>query len=75
MTGVCGGVSTLMKEHNGLMLSVNCIAHRLALASGQATNSNKNLQKYQAMINTVYKYYHYTQKHQSQLNTIQQLGV
>ncbi|XP_052268774.1 zinc finger protein 862-like [Dreissena polymorpha] len=73
MTGVRGGVTTLMKERNGLMLSVHCIAHRLALASGQAANSNKYLQQYQAMINTVYKYYHYSPKHQAKMNKIQQV--
>ncbi|KAH3861829.1 hypothetical protein DPMN_024780 [Dreissena polymorpha] len=45
ITGVRGGVKTLIKQKNCLMLSIHCIAHRLALASGQSADNDKYLKK------------------------------
>ena len=39
MTGVRAVVITLTKKKNPFMLSIHCIAHCLALASGQAADS------------------------------------
>ena len=38
MLGVRGGVSTLLKEQTPFLVANHCIAHRLALACGQAAN-------------------------------------
>ena len=38
MTGCQGGVATLLWARNSKMISVHCICHRLALATGQASN-------------------------------------
>ena len=70
MTGVHAGVIIQMKKKNPFMLSTHCIAHRLALASGQAADSIF-YKKYQQYINTIYKYYHYSSKHWSKLKEIQ----
>ncbi|KAH3823546.1 hypothetical protein DPMN_125353 [Dreissena polymorpha] len=35
-----GCVTTLVKQRNGLMLSIHCISHRLALASEQSADKN-----------------------------------
>ena len=35
MTAVRSGVATCMKKRNSFMLTTHCIAHRLALASGE----------------------------------------
>ena len=71
MVGVRAGVTTLMKKKNPFMLSTHCIAHRLALASGQAADSVPYIKKYQQYINTIYKYYHYSPKHWSKLKEMQ----
>ena len=47
MTGTRSGVKTRMKGRNPFMLSIHCIAHRLALASGQAADNIPYLKKYQ----------------------------
>ena len=62
MTGVHAGVTTQTKKKNPFMLSTHCIAHRLALASGQAADSIPYIKKCQQYINTIYKYYHYSPK-------------
>ena len=53
------------------MLSTHCIAHRLALASGQAADSVPYLKQYQPYVNTIYKYYHYSPKHSTTLQHMQ----
>ena len=45
MTGTCSGVTTRMKKKNPFILSMHCIAHRLALASGQAADSVPYIKK------------------------------
>ena len=71
MTGVRAGVTTLMKKKNPFMLSTHCIAHRLALVSGQAADSIPYIKKYQQYINTLYNYYHYSPKHWNMLKEMQ----
>lgn len=71
MTGVRGGVTSLLKLKNEHLVSIHCIAHRLALASGQAADKVPYLKRYQAMINTIFKYFHYSPKHLSRLKKIQ----
>ena len=56
MTGVCAGVTTLMKKKNPFMFSTHCITHHLGLASGQAADSIPYIKKYQQYINTIYHY-------------------
>ena len=53
------GVTTRLKQKIPFMFSTHCIAHRLALASGQAADNVPYLKRYQQYINTIYKYYHY----------------
>ncbi|XP_052775845.1 zinc finger protein 862-like [Mya arenaria] len=73
MTGVRGGLTTLLKRRDPHLLSIHCIAHRLALASGQAADKVQYLVKYQAMINTIFKYYNYSPKHQSRQRKFQEV--
>lgn len=57
-----------MKKKNPSILSTHCIAYHLALASEQVADSTYSLhQKYQQHVNTIYKHYHYSQKHWSKL--------
>ena len=39
MVGCHAGVTTRLKEKIPFVLSIHCIAHRLALASGQAADA------------------------------------
>ena len=73
MTGTRSGVTTRMKRRNPFMLSTHCVAHRLALASGQAADNVPYLKKYQQYINTIYKYYHYSPKHSNTLERLQEV--
>ena len=73
MVGTRTGVTTQLKKMNPFMLSTHCIAHRLALASGQAADSIPYLKQYQQYINTIYKYYHYSPKHSATLQHMQMI--
>ncbi|WAQ97202.1 ZN862-like protein [Mya arenaria] len=73
MTGVHEGLTTLLKRRNPHLLSIHCIKYRLALASRQAADKVQYLVKYQAKINTIFKYYNYSPKHQSWLKKIQEV--
>ena len=70
MTGIRSGVTTRFSEQNPFIIKSHCIAHRLALAASQATNSVNYLKKYQGTINEIYKYYHYSCKHMSELKAM-----
>jgi hypothetical protein len=48
MTGVLSGVTTPIFR----------IAHRLALACGQAADGDRYLKRYQEMVNSIYKHHH-----------------
>ncbi|XP_071168230.1 zinc finger protein 862-like [Mytilus edulis] len=70
MTGIRSGVTTKFSEQNPFIIKTHCIAHRLALASSQAANSINYLKKYQGTLNEVYKYYHHSCKHMSELKAM-----
>ncbi|XP_070573021.1 zinc finger protein 862-like [Ptychodera flava] len=72
MTGKRQGLTTRFKKDNPFILSQHCAAHKLALASGQAADCVPYLVKYQALVNDLYKYYHYSPKNQNKLATAQE---
>ncbi|XP_070579085.1 zinc finger protein 862-like [Ptychodera flava] len=71
MTGSRQGLTTRFKKDNPFILSQHCAAHKLALASGQAADCVSYLVKYQATVNDLYKYYHYSPKNQTKLSATQ----
>ena len=73
MTGVCSGVTTQIKKINPFIVSTHCIAHCLALACGQAADGDRYLKRYQEMVNSIYKYHHYSCKHSENLKEIQNI--
>lgn len=73
MVGCRTGVTTQLKGKNPFILSVHCIAHRLALASGQAADAVPYVKQYQLYINHIYRYFHYSTKHTAQLKEIQSI--
>ena len=68
MKCIRSGVTTCFSEQNPFIIKSHCIAHRLALAASLAANSVNYLKKYQGTINEIYKYYHYSCKHMSELS-------
>ena len=50
MIGCRTGVTTQMKGKNPFILSIHCIAHRLALASGQAADAVPYVKQYQLYV-------------------------
>jgi hypothetical protein len=71
MTGNKSGVVQRVKTHNPGVLSVHCIAHRLALSSGGAADSIMYLVKFQEIVNALYKYFEYSPKHANCLKDMQ----
>ena len=71
MVGCRTGVTTLLKDKNPFILSIHCIAHRLALASGQAADAVPYVKQYQLYINNIYRYIHYSTKNAKKLKEIQ----
>ena len=71
MVGCRTGVTTQFKKKNPYLLSIHCIAHRLALASRQAADSVPYIKQYQLYVNNIYKYFHYSTTHMHKLKEIQ----
>ena len=68
IVGCRTGVTTQLKP---FIISIHCIAHRLALASGQAADGVPYFKQYQLYVNNIYKYFHYSSKHAAKLKAIQ----
>lgn len=57
MLGRRGGVATLLKARVPFMIANHCVAHRLALACGQASNEVPYLRKFKAILDQLYRFY------------------
>lgn len=73
MTGIRGGVAALFKRHNNHLLSVHCVAHRLALASSQAAAEFPYLVKYQDILKRVHAYFEKSPTNTKKLKQIQNI--
>ena len=67
------GVTTQFTENISYLLSILCIAHRLALASGQAADCVPYIKQYQLYVNNIYNYFHYSTTHMHKLKEIQSI--
>ena len=65
------GVATRLKSLNPSMVSVHCIAHRLALACSQAADSVPYLLRYQRVFCSVYTYFSSSSTRSSHLHHVQ----
>ena len=65
MLGRRGGVSRLLKD------KIPCIAHRLALACGQAANEIPYLKKFKDILDQIYRFYKYSPVRTAGLREIQ----
>ena len=70
MLGVHGGVSALLKQHVPFLVSNHCIAHRLALACGQAANEIAYLKRFKDLLDQLYRYYEKSPVRMAGLKTI-----
>ena len=57
MLGIRGGVSKLLKDQVPFLVANYCIAHRLALAAGQAANEITYLKRFKAVLDQLYRFY------------------
>ena len=60
MTGRHRGVAASLKAMNSHIISVHCVCHRLALATGQASTDIKYLRKMKEYLLALWKYFHYS---------------
>ena len=73
MLGVRGGVSALLKQHVPFLVSNHCIAHRLALACGQAANEIAYLKRFKDLLDQLYRYYEKSPVRMAGLKAIQEV--
>ena len=73
MLGVRGGVAALPKEDAQFMIANHCIAHRLALACGQASNEVPYLKKFKAILDQLYRFYENSPVRTAGLHNIQEI--
>lgn len=57
MTGLCGCVAALLKARLLWIIANRCIAHRLALAAGQAANEIPYVKKFKTILDQLYRFY------------------
>ena len=70
MLGIRGGVSKLLKDEVPFLVTNHCIAHRLALAAGQAANEITYL-KFKAVLDQLYRFYENSPVRSAGLKSIQ----
>ena len=73
MLGCRGGVSTLLKEKVPYLIVNHCVAHRLALACGQAANEINYLKKFKTILAQLYRYYQYSSVRMAGLKRLQEV--
>lgn len=73
MLGCKGGVSKLMKDCVPYLIANHCIAHRLALACGQAANEINYLKKFKSILDQLYRYYQNSAVRMAGLKAIQEV--
>ena len=71
MVGSRTGVATRLKSLNSFIVSVHCIAHRLALACSQAADSVLYLLRYQRVLRSIYTYFSSSSTCSSHLRRVQ----
>ena len=73
MIGHHTGVATHLRALNSQIITVHCICHRLALASGQASNEVMYLKQMKEHLLTLWKYFHYSPVRSAGLKHIQEI--
>lgn len=73
MTGRKSGVAARLQRLNKNIISIHCIAHRLALAAGQASESIPYLRRFKEILSSLFYFYHNSPVRQAGLTAIQNL--
>ncbi len=73
MTGRRTGVAARLKALNGNLISIHCVAHRLALAAGQASQSVPYLKRFKEIVGSLFYFYHNSSVRQAGLSAIQMI--
>ena len=73
MLGMRGGVATLLKKEVPFMIANHCIAHRLALACGQASDEVPYIKKFKAILDQLYRFYDNFPVRTAGLHSIQEI--
>lgn len=73
MVGAKNGVATMLKEKNESLIAINCMNHRLALATKDSFEAQKRFIKLDEILNSTYKYYKYSASRTNSLINAQSL--
>ena len=73
MVGRRNGVATRLKSYNPSLISVHCVAHRLALAAAQAADTIPYLKKFKKYVSQIFYYYHNSSVRSASLKAIQEV--
>lgn len=73
MTGRHEGVAARLRRLNGSIISIHCVAHRLALATSQASSNVPYLSRFKELLSNLFYFYHNSSVRQSGLTAIQQV--
>ena len=71
MTGRRDGVAARLRRLNSNIISIHCIAHRLALATSQASESVPYLKRFKEILSSLFYFYHNSSVRQAGLTFIQ----
>ena len=73
MTGCREGVATQLKCLNKNIISIHCVAHRLALATSQASQSIPYLCRFKEILSSLFYFFHNSAVRQAGLTAIQMI--
>ena len=73
MVGCRSGVATQLGTRNRQLISVHCVCHRLALASGQASSDVSYLRKFKDYLLTLYNFFHSSPVKSARLKQVQEV--
>ena len=74
MTGRLNGVGVRLKrEFSPHMTQIHCVAHKLALAAGQACRDIALFSEYQLILKNVYRYFSNSAVHNNELRAMQDI--
>lgn len=73
MTGRLNGVAVRLKRHSPKMISVHCVAHRLALAAAHAADGIPYLQRFKTKLQSLFYFYQNSAVRMSNLHAIQEV--
>ena len=74
MMGSKSGVATRIQQSFPWVIPVHCVAHKLELGILDGVKAVKYLSEFEAIVKTIYLFYHYSPKRRRELAEIASLG-